>query len=125
MIDPYNRVSGNDGARIRLPEGMGGIEKWVLTGGFTYMKKDYVEKRCRGAEKYYNEQSACFRAVHLPKYLHEMGIASWAKSDSSWTLGAVICKETDCLGGGKALSCNWRPEGVCLHPPRPDRSGGG
>ncbi len=88
-----------------------------MTGGFTYTRDDHIDKRCRDTEKCYNEESACFRAIYYPKYLNDLGVASKKTSDSSWTLGAVICKEADCLGDGKTLSCHWRPGGVCIRVP--------
>ncbi|MCP4687423.1 MAG: nucleoside phosphatase [Desulfobacterales bacterium] len=117
MIDPYNRVFGNQEVRVKPPGGMAAIPQWVLTGGFTYTKKENLDNRCRGVEKCYNEETACFRAIYYPKYLKELGVAAGEKSDSSWTLGAVICKETDCLGDGRTFSCHWRAGGRCLRTP--------
>ncbi len=76
--------------------------RWLLSDAFGYMRDDDIERYClQGDDTAYEPESACFRAVFLQKILETLGLPVDSKrSDSDWTLGAVICTATRCLESG-------------------------
>ena len=72
---------------------------WYLSGTFRYMQGTDVEEFCRkGSDSGFEQQTSCFRAVYLQYVLEKLGIPKDARSvDMDWTLGAVICADTQCL----------------------------
>ena len=76
--------------------------RWLLSDAFGYMRDDDIERYClQGDDTAYEPESACFRAVFLQKILETLGLPVDSKrSDSDWTLGAVICTATRCLETG-------------------------
>jgi len=77
-----------------------GIRLWYLGGAFRYMKDDDIQRFCRaGVDSGYEPVSSCFRAVYLSRVLETLGLPANAEpTDADWTLGAVVCKATQCLG---------------------------
>ena len=81
-----------------LPSQQKNLSKWYLTGSFKYMKDDDINNCCFQKGKCYKQETSCFRAIYLKKYLHVLNVPSTSyKMDVSWTKGAVICEAEGCL----------------------------
>jgi len=113
--DPYNIGEQGRGRYQVIPVHKAEADSWVLTGAFYYMKDSDLDNCCiLGKEsKCHNPDSSCFRSVYFRKYLRLLGIDSYSTAESSWTLGAVICQENDCLRDSGKLKCRWM-DGDCL-----------
>jgi hypothetical protein len=82
--------------RIRTAD----IQHWFLSGAFRYMNNDDIDSFCRrGQDSGFQPESSCFRAVYLREVIEVLGLPVDTKpGDADWTLGAVICTATQCLG---------------------------
>lgn len=113
--DPYNFSRGKKGPNVKLPlENAKGIE-WYLTGAFAFLGTQLsVDKCCMAKGDCFEPSTSCFRTVYYQKFLDELGISSSSKKAStSWTHGAVICQENNCLRNAGVLECRWSNKG-CL-----------
>lgn len=74
--------------------------RWYLSDAFRYMKDTDIDRFCRqGTDSGFEAVSSCFRAVYLQEVLHQLGLPVDAETtDIDWTLGAVVCTATRCLG---------------------------
>lgn len=112
--DPYNHDGQGRGTHNRVSIRQGVAERWFLTGAFNYMKASDVDTCCVNRGDCFNQENACFQAVYLKKYLNELEIPPEAeKLDVSWTLGAAVCRASDCLRRAIVPVCRWSREG-CL-----------
>jgi len=113
--DPFNYRNGKKGPNVKLPlENAKGIE-WYLTGAFAFLGTQLsVDKCCMAKGDCFEPSTSCFRTVYYQKFLDELGISSSSKKAStSWTHGAVICQENNCLRNAGVLECRWSNKG-CL-----------
>ncbi len=116
IYDPYNINPGQDrGIYVTVPIDDANIWTWVLTGAFQFMTGDDIENYCKAVGRAnFQPESSCFRSVYQRRFLETFGVsASYKTEDSSWTLGAAICNETECLEEAKPLMCRWTGK-VCL-----------
>jgi len=113
--DPYNYGSDGRGTYIDLPIDKADIWEWVLTGTFKFMKKNDILYYCKNSDvDAFKPLTSCFNAVYQREYLNALGVSSFSKKDdASWTLGAVLCEEDDCLQKAGKLLCRWSDKG-CL-----------
>jgi hypothetical protein len=76
-----------------------GEMRWYLTSAFSYMQETDIEYFCRrGINDGFQPESSCFRAVYLQNVLDTLAVPSdYELSDVNWTLGAVVCTDTQCL----------------------------
>lgn len=112
--DPYNMDSNKKrGIYQAIPLQKADISEWVLTGAFQFMQDSDVNTCCKQGGNCFKASTSCFRAVYYKKFLRQLGIASYKKAASSWTLGAVICEANNCLRDSRRLQCRWLG-GDCL-----------
>jgi hypothetical protein len=113
--DPYNFRANLRGSHNQIPIHQAEINQWVLTGAFNYSKESDIQNCCFNKGQCYQVKTACFRPIYLRKYLHLMGIPIKSKKQNiSWTRGAVLCTENDCLAKAKSAPiCRWSAQG-CL-----------
>jgi hypothetical protein len=73
--------------------------RWYLAGAFQYMQELDIEHFCRlGLDSGFEPYSSCFRAIYLEDLLRTLGVSPGSeKSILDWTLGAVVCKTTQCM----------------------------
>lgn len=117
IIDPANYHDGHYAGARQVPVARAAVKQWYLTGAFKYLKADQVQRCCQHQGQCYNQQTACYRAAYLPKYLSVLGIPDTAKvADASWTLGAAICQQDHCLAAAKPLRCRWSKNGCIARP---------
>tara|TARA_Y100000591_G_C21850124_1_gene711127 strand:- start:559 stop:1725 length:1167 start_codon:yes stop_codon:yes gene_type:complete len=114
IYDPYNFRNGKRGIYKRLPfQKAGGIE-WVFTGAFKFVNEKTIDKCCRNRGKCFEKETSCFRAVYYKRYIEALGLDYKSKrAGASWTLGAAICNENDCLKRFGRKQCLWSSKG-CL-----------
>ena len=107
------------------------IAKWYRKGSFYYMDKELrdgnksdVSNCCENSRDQfcYERLKSCFVTMYRPVFLGALGInykdtAKVIWDDSSWTLGALICEETDCLQKISTRTCPWLTGSMCLAPP--------
>lgn len=114
ITDPYNYGPQGRGTHKKLPEQMSKVGKWYATGAFNYLSDKDIDNCCmQGADSCFQPQTSCFRNVYFRKYLKELGINAYEKSGSSWTLGAVVCDQTNCVADVAKRECRWMKDG-CL-----------
>jgi hypothetical protein len=119
LKDPYNFDPAQTGQRARgtarrIPTGQADVGGWVLTGAFNYMSADSVGQCCQREGQCFDAPTSCFRAIYLDKYLESLSIpVNSAKADVSWTQGAVLCAESQCLKEAPPPVCRWSATG-CL-----------
>ncbi len=119
LKDPYNfgagpAAPGQRGTVRHIPTASGAADSWVLTGAFNYLRDDAVSQCCEREGQCFDAPTSCFRAVYLEKYLASLGIpAASTRADVSWTRGAVLCAESQCLADAAPPVCRWSPTG-CL-----------
>lgn len=112
--DPYNFGPGGLGTYNDVPTDNADIREWVLTGAFQFMKPSDIDNYCRDDMDGFNAVASCFRSVYQREYLGSLGVPhSSDKDEASWTLGAAICEDTDCLRDSGELPCRWSGAG-CL-----------
>ena len=114
VYDPYNFKNGKRGVYKRLPfQKAKGIE-WVFTGAFKFVNEKTIDKCCRRKGKCFEKETSCFRAVYYKKYIESLGLDYKSRrAGASWTLGAVICNENNCLSRFGRKQCLWSSKG-CL-----------
>lgn len=119
-VDPWNfspQTSGGSpvrGALREIPLARAAVDQWLLTGAFRFMSPQAVEDCCENQRACFQAPTACFRAVYLEKLLSALGIPAEApRVDTGWTLGAVLCAESACLGSAPPPVCRWLAGG-CL-----------
>jgi len=113
--DPYNFFKTTRGTHNQIPVYQSDITQWVLTGAFNYMKETDINNCCANQGVCYKKASSCFRPIYLHKYLESISVPiDSEKKQASWTLGAMLCAESQCLSQVKAPPiCRWLSEG-CL-----------
>lgn len=112
--DPYNFSGKKRGRHNQLPPQQANIKNWFLTSSFNYTDESHITTCCETQGQCYDAENACFRAVYFKKYLEIFNIpASSTRTHASWTQGAVICQQNDCLQAADALVCRWSVDG-CL-----------
>jgi len=74
--------------------------RWYLSDAFFYMNSDDIGNFCRvGSDSGFEPESSCFRAIYQRYVMKQLALPpDAAKSAVSWTLGAVVCTATHCLG---------------------------
>jgi len=86
---------------IEMKESRRGLEdlRWYLAGVFRHMKESDIQQFCRAeTDSEFEPETSCFRAVYLLHVLSALGVPVESESsDVDWTLGAVICNDTQCL----------------------------
>lgn len=113
--DPFNFNKGKKGISVKLPlESIKGLD-WYLTGAFNFLGTQIsVEKCCMTKGDCYESRTACFRSVYFQRFLEDLGInPSSKRASASWTLGATLCQENNCLKNAGSLPCRWSDKG-CL-----------
>lgn len=72
---------------------------WLLSGSFRYRRDTDIDEFCRkGSDSGFQQTTSCFRAVYLQYVIDGLGLPANSKpSNVDWTLGAVICADTQCL----------------------------
>jgi hypothetical protein len=119
LKDPYNFQTGGAGAPSKgaqrlIPTRQADVSGWVLTGAFNYMDPAGVANCCERQGQCFQAPTSCFRAIYLDKYLDALSIpAQSPKADVSWTQGAVLCAESQCLKAAPPPVCRWSASG-CL-----------
>jgi hypothetical protein len=115
LPDPFNYAGGQRGTSRDIPTERGDVKEWVLTGAFNFWDDGQIETCCRTRGQCFNEATACFRPIYFERYLQALRIpATGPRADVSWTLGSVICAETQCLRDATpAPVCQWSDKG-CL-----------
>ncbi len=113
--DPFNFSKGKKGISVNIPIKFAKGLDWYLTGALSFLGSELsVDNCCMTKGDCYEPRTACFRTVYFQKFLDELGISSSSKKAStSWTLGAVICQENNCLRNAGLLECRWSSKG-CL-----------
>jgi len=108
-------MGGQRGSHNQVPVYQADIDHWVLTGAFNYTEDEHIQSCCINSGKCYQPESSCFRPVYLRKYLQLIGVPADAeKQKASWTLGALLCSETNCLSKVESAPvCRWSAHG-CL-----------
>ncbi len=102
------------GAQRLIPTAQADVSGWVLTGAFNYMDPSGVANCCERQGQCFQAPTSCFRAVYLDKYLETLNIPNPSpKADVSWTQGAVLCAEAQCLKAVPPPVCRWSASG-CL-----------
>ncbi len=114
--DPFNYNKGKKDSSVQLPLNQTKGIEWYLTGALTLLGTALSsEKCCKSKGECFEAKTSCFRSVFFQKYMDELGIKPTAKKvDSSWTLGATICQENNCLQQAGPLPCRWSNKG-CLN----------
>lgn len=116
--DPLNLdpATGDKGTKKEIPAAAGNVKKWVLTGAFIHLSPKGVKDCCyekKGEKDCFKPKYSCFRPIYLYKYLSEIEVPAYAqRSDVTWTRGAAICAENDCLPDKGELKCRWLPGAV-------------
>ena len=113
--DPFNFNKGKKGTSVNIPlQNTKGLD-WYLTGALSLLGTQIsIDKCCMGKGPCYEPRTSCFRSVYFQKFLNELGISLQSKKvSSSWTLGATICQENNCLKNAGQLACQWSNKG-CL-----------
>lgn len=114
MRDPYNFNGNQRGTSRNIPTNLSNVSDWILTGAFKHMNDSQIDSCCIKKGRCVNEETSCFRAIYLNKYLEALNIPKTAeKLESKWTLGAVICATENCLPKASAPICRWSNTG-CL-----------
>ncbi|EKE69473.1 nucleoside phosphatase GDA1/CD39 [Gallaecimonas xiamenensis] len=115
LKDPYNFQGQGQGGYRQVPTEKAGVKDWLLTGAFQYNTPDQLDSCCLNQGQCYQPSTACFRVAYLPLYLDSLGVDPHSPDlDVSWTLGAVLCRNEQCLAPSKP-PCRWRKAG-CLAP---------
>lgn len=116
--DPFNFNHGKKGTSVNIPLEKSKKLDWYLTGALSLLGSALsVEKCCMTKGDCYEPRTACFRSVYFQKFLDELGISlSSKKASSSWTLGATICEENNCLKNAGKLPCRWSNKGCLINP---------
>ncbi len=115
--DPYNYHGGERDTYVALPLSLGDPSRWFLTGAFQFHNKGMVSNCCElgdRAECKFETEGSCFNAVYLDKYSRVLGVEGSPVKKVSWTLGAVICDDNDCLREANPPVCRWLADG-CLY----------
>jgi hypothetical protein len=106
------------------------VGKWSLAGSFAYMdsgNNEDVQNCCvdglKDERSCYEWKNSCFVAIYRPALLNALKIdhtdaKSVYKAATNWTLGALICAETNCLPKRASDECPWLPNSECLAPPK-------
>jgi len=76
--------------------------RWFGSDAFFYMQADDIQNYCqKGLDSGFEPDSSCFRAVYQQFVLKSLALPpDIEKSAVNWTLGAVVCAATRCLGSG-------------------------
>lgn len=114
IFDPYNVAAQQRGIYEQMPAQQSQVTTWFLTGAFNYNSPEKVQSCCMTQGQCFNAENACFQTLYLDKYLAALKVpANAEKRDVSWTRGALICNENDCLAQAPKPLCRWSAEG-CL-----------
>lgn len=114
IYDPYNFRNGKRGIYKRLPFQKAKNIEWVFTGAFKFVNEKTIDKCCRRKGKCFEKETSCFRAVYYKRYIEALGLDyKSGRAGASWTLGAVICNENNCLKRFGRKQCLWSSKG-CL-----------
>ena len=114
ISDPYNFERGKRGTVKKIPFNKARNINWVFTGAFKFINEKSIDKCCRNKGKCFESRTSCFRAVYYKKYIEDLGLNYKSeRAGASWTLGAAICNENNCLKNFGKKSCLWSSKG-CL-----------
>lgn len=106
------------------------VGKWSFAGSFAYMdsgNNKNVQDCCidglKDERSCYKWENSCFVAIYRPVLLEALQIdhtdnKNVYKSATNWTLGALICEETNCLPKRAPDECLWLTNSKCLAPPK-------
>ena len=105
---------GKRGTVKKIPFNKARNINWVFTGAFKFINEKSIDKCCRNKGKCFESRTSCFRAVYYKKYIQDLGLNYKSeRAGASWTLGAAICNENNCLKNFGRKSCLWSSKG-CL-----------
>jgi len=106
-------IPENIGQMVRQNVKQATVRRWYLTGAFGYSEYTDIDNYCRhNIDSGYQAETSCFRAVYQPYFLNSLGVPLSSESgDVDWTLGAVICKVSDCLAKAGPPECQWSSHG--------------
>jgi len=92
-------IPSDAGAELKQYIEARGEMRWYLSGAFRHMRDSDIDHFCRqGIDSGFEPLTSCFRAVYLPRVLSALGVPDTSEpTDVDWTLGAVICRSTQCL----------------------------
>lgn len=98
VLQDFETVAFNTRRNINIAK----PRRWYLSDAFRYMKETDVDAFCRnGVDSGFEPLSSCFRAIYLKEVLDVLGLSEGSEpSDINWTLGAVVCTDTQCLEPG-------------------------
>ncbi len=113
--DPLNFYKGNKNMNVKIPFEKAMGPDWYLTGAFSYLGTQFnIDLCCMRKGKCFDPRTSCFKSVYFQELLNGLGISVESKkASSSWTLGATICQENNCLKNAGGLNCEWSNKG-CL-----------
>ena len=86
----------------------------IRDSAFNYVNEKTIDKCCKSKGKCFQKETSCFRAVYYKRYIETLGLNyNSPRAGASWTLGAAICNENDCLSKFGRKQCLWSKKG-CL-----------
>jgi len=101
IADCLSGIGIDSDLAVELNKSPSGLEdlRWYMVGAFRYMQDSDIQQFCRaGTISDFEPETSCFRAVYLRHVLGTLGVPAGSESsDVDWTLGAVICNDTQCL----------------------------
>ena len=106
------------GLEVRSYVDLAEVRRWYLAGAFSYSEYSDIDNYCRNSvDSGYKPKTSCFRAVYQPYFLNSLGVpVSSELSEVDWTLGAAICRESDCLAKAGPPECQWSVNGCSEAP---------
>ncbi len=114
LRDPYNYNKNQRGTHNQLPEEIKQVKNWQLTGAFFYSKPEDIKTCCEQKGQCFEPATSCYRPIYQSKYLQALNVPiNSSKLDVSWTYGAAICQQQNCLQDSGEKLCRWRENG-CL-----------
>lgn len=102
-------MSEDIGPEVKAGIRQADVRRWDLTGAFIYARPSDIDTYCRdNIDSGFEPESSCFRAVYQPFFLNLLGVPVGSeRSDTEWTLGAVICTASSCLAKAGPPESRW------------------
>lgn len=96
VMQGFAHVAATVAGHIEATQGL----RWYLSDAFFYMQADDIWNFCQeGLDSGFEPESSCFRAVYQRYVMRRLALPPDAeKSAVNWTLGALVCTVTQCLG---------------------------
>jgi len=100
VMQSFAGVASEVAGYVRASAGL----RWYGSDALLYKQADDIRNFCQqGLDSGFEPESSCFRAVYQRYVLKSLALPQDpAKSPVNWTLGAVVCAATQCLGPGRA-----------------------